>query len=151
MKKLPAYCLVVLLAFAAACVVAFQSTALAQTAAEQEIGWACVDCHEKNKDKKAPNLAREPIANKWYASYNSLVRKYAFTNYGNSHRTTPGKFGAHASKLYAMLKKGHNDVKLSKPEMHRITLWLECNSDFFGAYENTKAQAEGKIVTPALN
>ena len=47
MTRIPASCLVVLLAFAAACVVAFPSTATAQTAAEQEIGWACVDCHEK--------------------------------------------------------------------------------------------------------
>ena len=49
-----------------------------------------------------------------------------------------------------MLKKGHNDVKLSKSEMHRITLWLECNSDFFGAYEDTEAQPGAEIVQPFL-
>ena len=29
----------------------------------------CVKCHEENKDKKAPNLAREPIQDRWFASY----------------------------------------------------------------------------------
>jgi len=125
----------------------------------------CVPCHTKKlKDpktkKKPPDLRKGDYLKDrrhWYTSYINL-RTYAFY-YGplggydrwQAAVTVPGKFGAKASKLYAMLKKGHHDVKLSKPEMHRITLWLECNSDFFGAYENTKAQAEGKIVTPTLN
>jgi len=34
----------------------------------------CVNCHEEKENQaKAPNLAREPIQNQWYASYNSLV------------------------------------------------------------------------------
>jgi len=125
----------------------------------------CVPCHVKKLEdpktkKKPPDLRKGDYLKDrrhWYTSYINL-RTYAFY-YGplggydrwQGAITVPGKFGAKASKLYAMLKKGHNDVKLSKPEMHRITLWLECNSDFFGAYQNTKAQAEGKIVTPALN
>ena len=39
--------------------------------------------------------------------------------------------------------KGHHDVRLTKEELHRITLWLDCNSDFFGAYEDTEAQSGG--------
>ncbi|MCK4294755.1 MAG: hypothetical protein KAY65_16255, partial [Planctomycetes bacterium] len=67
-----------------------------------------------------------------------------------SARTVPGQFGARASKLYEMLERGHHDVELSKEDLHRITLWLDCNSDFFGSYENTEAQARGEVVRPTL-
>jgi hypothetical protein len=111
----------------------------------------CVSCHEQNR-AKAPNLAREPIQHKWFASYNSLVSRYAFTSYGDNYRTTPGKFGARASKLYAMLAKGHHDVKLTDEELHRITLWLDCSSMFYGVYEKEagEEQLAGRIARPTL-
>jgi hypothetical protein len=55
-----------------------------------------------------------------------------------------------ATQLYKMLSRGHHDVKLSKEDLHRITLWLDCNSDFFGSYENVDAQSRGEVVQPAL-
>ncbi|NQT50433.1 hypothetical protein HQ576_00185, partial [bacterium] len=115
----------------------------------------CVPCHTKNKDKRAPDLAAgdpRKNPNRWHVSYHSLQR-YAFyfdDPVFTVPRTTPGKFGARASKLYQMLAKGHHDLKLSHEDLHRITLWLDCNSDFFGAYKNTEAQARGEIVQPAL-
>ena len=113
----------------------------------------CVPCHTKKENAaKAPNLGREPMKNKWFASYNSLIDKYAFTNYGNNLYTTPGKFGAQASKLYEMLAKGHKKVKLSPEDMHRITLWLDCSSMFYGVYEGDRgaAQLRGEIAKPTL-
>lgn len=111
----------------------------------------CVKCHEENKDKKAPNLAKEPIQNKWYASYNSLV-KHAFTAYGDHYRTIPGKFGARASNLMAMLAKGHHDVKLSDEDHHRLALWLDCMSMFYGVFEKEggEAQLAGELAKPTL-
>ena len=48
------------------------------------------------------------------------------------------------------------DVQTDLPaeDRHRITLWLDCNSEFFGAYENTQAQARltsprGSVRLPA--
>ena len=110
----------------------------------------CVDCHAKNAPK-ACNLAREPIQKKWYASYNSLV-KYGFTSYGENLRTTPGQFGAKGSKLYEILAKGHYDVKLSPEDMHRITLWLDLCTMFYGVYEKEggEAQLRGEIAMPTL-
>ena len=122
----------------------------------------CVPCHTKNRKKKAPDLTGGPgRKNGWTRSYESLAAKYGFyfhvSNgsikqgvHGGS-RTVAGKFGAKASKLYAMLRKGHNDVKLSKEDMHRITLWLDCNSEFYGAYKNTEAQSRGEPVRAALD
>ena len=111
----------------------------------------CVDCHATH-EKKPMSLAAEPIVNHWYTSYHNLVKGYGFYNYGNGLRTTPGRFGAKASKLYKILKDGHYDVKLSKEEMHRITLWLDSTSMFYGMYEREPGQAQlrGEIAKPTL-
>ena len=49
-----------------------------------------------------------------------------------------------------MLTKGHHDLKLSKEDLHRLTLWMDCNSDFYGSYENLVEQKAGKVVWPTL-
>lgn len=120
----------------------------------------CVTCHEKGVDgKKGPALDREVIEaklgrfpTKVYRSYDSLIHKFAFWDYGDSYRTTPGKFGAKASKLYEMLQKGHHDVDLTKEEMHCITVWLDSVSNFYGVYEKEggEAQLRGEIAQPTL-
>ena len=111
----------------------------------------CAECHAKNADK-APSLAREPLVGRWYASYANLVQKYGFHDYGDGYRTTPGHFGAKASKLYELLEKGHYDVRLTPEEMHRLTLWLDCSSMFYGVYEKDggEAQLRGEIAYPTL-
>jgi hypothetical protein len=124
----------------------------------------CVSCHQAKADK-APSLGRAPVVfSGWrpavyYASYLSLAPKYGFYAYGGgdltdpkSYRTTPGEFGARASKLYPLLSKGHYDVKLSPEEMHRLTVWLDSCSLFYGVYdeEGQASQLRGEIVRPAL-
>ena len=126
----------------------------------------CVDCHRQKK--KGPDLGSlaakdeaKPDAkpsksskNGWTGSYNNL-RKYAYYYDSpkpyNASRTVPGQFGARASKLFQMLDKGHNDVKLTPEELHRITLWLDCNSGFYGAYLKTAEQARGELIDPSLD
>ena len=124
----------------------------------------CVTCHGKD-DNEPPDLR---IGNwqedrfHWYQSYRNL-RLYAFhcgapRDERRAHqydrwqpaRTVPGKFGAQVSKLLPLLDQGHYDVKLSPDELRRIVVWLDANSDFFGAYENTQAQARGETVRPKL-
>ena len=114
----------------------------------------CAGCHAEHPDS-APRLDREVIAKgrqKWYASYHSLAPEYGFWQYGERHRTIPGKFGARAAKLYHLLKEGHHGVELSEEEMHRITVWLDSCSMFYGVYEAEGgiAQLEGKVVYPTL-
>ena len=94
----------------------------------------------------------EPIRQKWYASYVSLTPRYGFYDYGDPYRTTPGRFGAKASKLFELLEKGHYDVKLTPEELHRITLWLDCSSLFYGVYEKEggEAQLRGEVALPTL-
>ena len=124
----------------------------------------CVTCHTKNKAKKAPDLAGTITrSNGWTQSYVSLAAKHGFyfhttngsinTGVHGGSRTTAGKFGAKASKLYQMIATGtHKDrlKKLPPEDLYRITLWLDCNSEFYGAYYDTAKQSAGQIVKPDL-
>ena len=118
----------------------------------------CVACHEKDPqgtDLRKGDWEKDP--NYRYASYRNL-RDYTFF-YGatdntydpwSEPRTVPGKFGALGSKLYGILAAEHYGLNLSGEDLSRIALWLDCNSDFFGAYEDTQAQARGEVVRPGL-
>jgi hypothetical protein len=116
----------------------------------------CVDCHSKNE--KAPSLAGAAPGQGgrggWSSSYHTLT-KYGFGRSGKPPnrgdvRTVPGNFGAMASRLYKMLTAGHHDLKLSNVELRRLTLWLDGNCNFYGAYHDTDAQLAGRFVMPDL-
>ena len=66
-------------------------------------------------------------------------------------RTTAGQFGARAAKLLSYLSQEHYGVRLSDEDFHRITLWLDCNSEFYGAYERPEAQSLGQLIHPSLD
>ena len=95
----------------------------------------------------------------YYQSYISLAPQFGFYDYGGQgwtdpkwYRTTPGEFGARASRLYQMLTEGHHDVKLSPEELHRIVVWLDSCSLFYGVYEQEggEAQLRGELARPTL-
>jgi len=129
----------------------------------------CVECHEK--EEKAASLAGDRFGEfGWSEGYWGLV-PYTWVQHGNPVKTTklreifgpgdgwmlngrsysvPGQVGARASKLLPLLERGHHDVKLSPDQMHRITLWLDCNSVYYGAYYDIERQASGERVLPDL-
>jgi hypothetical protein len=119
----------------------------------------CAECH---REKNALDLSGEPEGpHGWTRSYTSLAREYGFYfTVGNGTinrgihggaRTIPGRFGAHASRLMDYLDQRHYGVRLPPEDLRRITLWLDCNSEFYGAYENIAAQGRGEIVRPSLD
>ena len=119
----------------------------------------CVSCHQQ---EEALDLTGEIAgSNGWTRSYANLADKYGFYfNVSNGSindgvhggsRTIAGKFGARASGLLKFMDERHHGVRLSKEDFHRLTLWLDCNSEFYGSYENTVAQARGQIVLPTLD
>ena len=117
----------------------------------------CVECHQKSmaEGKKAPDLSRgaNKVGGGWFASYHSLRNFTFFWNHNEfdiNADSKPGQIGARASKLYQMLVKGHHELKLGKEDLHRLTLWMDCNCDYFGAYEKLEDQNAGKIVWPSL-
>ncbi len=114
----------------------------------------CVQCHAQNKSNpRAINLGRAADR----AQVVRLVQQpRAEVRLPRLRREPtariPGKFGAKASKLYEILEKGHYDVKLSQEDMHRITLWLDCCSMFYGVFEKEggEEQLRGEIARPTL-
>lgn len=128
----------------------------------------CVECHDR-ESAKAPSLAATVIQHPgrggmdkptaYYASYVSLTPGFGFYNYGGRdwsdpkwYRTTPGEFGARASRLYTLLKGDHHGVSLPPEDWRRLTLWLDSCSLFYGVYEPSggEAQLRGEVVRPTL-
>lgn len=119
----------------------------------------CVSCHSKEKASDLTGVIEGK--NGWTRSYNNLAEKYGFyfhvsngsinTGVHGGSSTIAGKFGARSSKLLDFTDEQHYGVKLSKDDFYRITLWLDCNSEFYGSYENTLAQGKGQIVWPTLD
>lgn len=136
----------------------------------------CVSCHSgkikatQAGQKKPPRLDSEVMelpgkgwmnkTTRYTASYLSLAEPYGFTQYGSArnwntpqfYRSTPGAFGARASKLYALLQNGHHDVKLTGEEASRIVTWLDSVCQFYGVYEKEggEAQLTGGLAHPTL-
>lgn len=117
----------------------------------------CVDCHQN--EEKAPDLSGDVFgANGWSQAFISL-RPYVWALHGGNfvgltrNKTSysiPGTIGARASKLLAHLESGHQGVTLTEEELRRISVWIDGNSVFYGAYHNTVAQARGEKVMPHL-
>ena len=126
----------------------------------------CVACH---REKKALDLSGAPFSagdDKRKKSFEAFTQSYMnlAPNHGfwfdsvlgcsvkphGGARTVAGRFGARAAPLLALLDKGHHDLKLPPEDLHRLTLWLDCNSDFYGVYHDTEAQLRGEIVKPDL-
>ncbi len=127
----------------------------------------CVTCHDAHRAKgkmQVPNL-RADAGDKygWSESYSALTKNHAKADSmawsmcgGNGvmeqHKeiqySIPGKIGARMSNLCKMLLGGHKGVKLTSEEMRRITCWLDCNSVFYGAYQDAPEQAKGSLVWP---
>lgn len=118
----------------------------------------CVSCHQ---EKAAIDLDGAPDApNGWTRSYANLAKDYSFYYHVSNgsikdgihggSRSIPGQTGARAAQLLPYLDERHYGVKLADEDYHRVTLWLDCNSEFYGAYENTAGQSRGEIVKPSL-
>ncbi|MCX6875215.1 MAG: hypothetical protein NTW21_15625 [Verrucomicrobia bacterium] len=66
-------------------------------------------------------------------------------------RSVPGKHGAYGAPLLKYLDATHYGVDLTKEEFRRITLWLDCNSNELGAYQEEAAQRRGELVWPVFD
>ena len=115
----------------------------------------CLPCHAqhaKAPDLSYASLARDDRAFSQPGEHNSL----AMLGVGGS-RTTPGKFGAHASGLMKILttQPQHKDLQLTDDEWRRITLWLDLNSNEIGWIGNDRsqiqAQKEGQALWPPVD
>ncbi len=137
----------------------------------------CAPCH---KEKDACDLSSTPLyevypeefarndtgpkshmTQFWTIGYKNL-EDYVYHVHGGGNgaigngskgasRTLAGSFGAHASELLQYLDSTHHGVKLTQEEYYRFTLWMDCNSEFYGAYHNTEKQGKGELVKPLMD
>lgn len=113
----------------------------------------CVACHER--EPRAPSLRGDRFGRFGWSEAFHTLKPFAWGRSGGNgvalterQYSIPGQVGARASKLHPLLARGHYDTRLTAEERRRITLWLDCNSNFYGAYTDAEAQARGARVQP---
>jgi hypothetical protein len=118
---------------------------LAKPALQQQ----CAACHIK--EGKGPDMSFDSLG-KYVFHYPFATKGYANGDVvASGSRSVPGKFGAMASPLLKYLDKSHYGVTLTPDEYRRITLWLDCNGNQFGAYTRVAEQTRGEIVWPEID
>jgi hypothetical protein len=117
----------------------------------------CVACHER--EAKAPSLSGERSGGSAWSKAFSALKKFAWAKHGGNgairrnggSRSVAGQVGAKGSRLYGMITDGrHHGVTLPPEDLYRVVLWLDCNSNFYGAYADTEAQCGGEAVLPRI-
>ena len=116
----------------------------------------CVACHAK--EKTAPKLDGTTFGKwGWSESYHTLSRTTWARHGGNGilksaghSYSVPGEVGARASALLRILESGHYGVALPPDDLYRITLWMDCNSVFYGSYDHLEEQARGAYIVSSV-
>ncbi len=118
----------------------------------------CVTCHGPARAEGGVDLTGTP-AGAFTVSYNALAPRVPYSEWKGSPQanleplTPPDRFGARASKLMQLLRKGHEGVQLSGEEFERLTTWMDANALFYGTFdpEDQRRQQLGeRIAGPAL-
>lgn len=109
----------------------------------------CVSCHGREKIEKGIDLTATPI-NGFSKSYWSLCGDPTAKETGaalaplvprftqrNQIQITPpgGQNGALGSRLMALLRSGHENVKLNDADLRRLAAWIDCNAVFYGTFD----------------
>jgi hypothetical protein len=97
----------------------------------------CVSCHDYGKKAGAKlNLAgdRDVFFSTSYVDLWAL-KVIKCVGAGPAEIQEAYTWGSHLSKLIQVLKKGHNDVKLSEEEMNRLITWVDINAPYYPRYE----------------
>ncbi|MCP4642556.1 MAG: hypothetical protein GY851_19080 [bacterium] len=104
----------------------------------------CVRCHGGEKPKAGMDLSGE-LTGLFCRSYENLINRGLLKTVGEIKSkmgavddTPPYTWGSHASELIAVLRKGHNDTKLSEEEFVRLVTWVDANAPYYGSYFGRK-------------
>jgi len=96
----------------------------------------CLGCHDFGKDG-ARKLVLAPDRDLTFnAAYVELWRKgYVHCVGAGPAEVQPAyAWGSHASKLVAVLRGTHHDVKLSPEELEGIVTWVDLNAPYYATY-----------------
>jgi hypothetical protein len=104
----------------------------------------CIPCHTKKK-KPAPDLKKYRFFFHGTGGHSGLQRMHG------GYRSIAGRFGAIHTGIAKILLKKHHREALTLAEINRITLWVDANSNYLGAYYDEAAQRAGKVVWPLID
>jgi hypothetical protein len=99
----------------------------------------CIGCHSGDRPASKLDLTGEMT---WFftKSYESILDRglVETTDEGSDFEGTkplpPRTIGSHGSKLVQKLMAGHNEIKLSREEMLKITTWVDANAQYYGSW-----------------
>ncbi|MDW8039308.1 MAG: hypothetical protein RMI90_14905, partial [Thermoguttaceae bacterium] len=120
----------------------------------------CVRCHNPEKKDGGIILTGQPEG-RYTVSYNVLAPRVPYAAWGGSPlcrdncepKTRPDVFGARASPLTALLRRGHYEVQLSPEDWERLVTWMDTNALFYGTFDpadQARQQRGERISGPAL-
>jgi hypothetical protein len=118
----------------------------------------CVSCHGAQDPADGIRLTGDHAGSDPYSfSYRALAKKdwvHWFDSVNGGEwipLSTPGQFGARASRLTALLREGHERVTLSPEDLERISLWIDLNVPFYGVYEPEQVAAQRRSEAASLD
>ncbi len=103
----------------------------------------CVECHNGNDPKAAPDLRGEmtTIFNRSYenlmqAGWVDTIREWNGADHAMNHAEAvpPCAHGSHRSRLVQLLRDGHYDRQLSGEEWIKLVTWIDCGAPYYGSY-----------------
>jgi len=103
----------------------------------------CVKCHSGRQPKARLDLSGE-MTTHFSRSYENILRRRLVRNFNEGSdwdgipASLPKTVGSHASKLVAHLRKGHQKIKLSRPEWIKLTTWIDSSCQYYGSYFGRK-------------
>jgi hypothetical protein len=117
----------------------------------------CVSCHDSEEHAKSLRGDRF-TKNGWSEAFATLSPQAWGRSGGNGairknkrSYSLPGQEGFRASGLYkTLVANDHYGVNLGREDLRRISAWVDCNSNFYGAYLETGRQARGEVVQPLV-
>ncbi len=118
----------------------------------------CISCHGNTSPAAGISLTSN-LTQIYNASYDNLINHHISTFFNGSKTllglyitedfpisvfgwsdfpdvkfVEPYSLGSHSSRLYEMLRDGHQGVNLTEAEMVKVTTWLDANIQYYGTY-----------------
>jgi hypothetical protein len=105
----------------------------------------CVRCHSGPEPKAKMDLTGT-MTEQFCRSYENLISRKLAGNgvdevgakHGNIESADPLTYGSPTSRLVEVLRRGHNNVKLTREEFVRLVTWIDANAPYYGSYDGRR-------------
>ena len=99
----------------------------------------CLKCHDFGGKGAGKVVLAGDRTLAFNVSYMELRRKNLVTvpGAGPWNILSPYAWGSHASRVVAVLRKGHNDVTLDPESFDRLVTWIDINAPYYPSYASS--------------